>query len=115
MATPLIKNEMGTRVADQEAVSMEPVNFTKYDAIALYWKIAMTPPEETRGSIRGQIHACRNMYRDLGHDPALKILSELANIDAARTKGHRRGQEAAAKLLKRLVSSIKVDKNLGIQ
>jgi hypothetical protein len=45
----------------------------------------------------------------------LKRLSELANIDAARTKGHRRGQEAAAKLLKRLVSSIKVDKNQGIQ
>jgi hypothetical protein len=106
---------MGTRVADQEAFSMEPVNFTKGDAIALYWKIAMTPPEETRGSIRGQIDACRNMYRDLGHDPALKTLSELANIDAARTKGHRRGQEAAARLLKRLVSSIKVDKNLGIQ
>src|SRR5271168_118026 len=43
MAKPLIKNEMGTRVADQEAVSMEPNTFTKADAIALYWKIAMTP------------------------------------------------------------------------
>jgi hypothetical protein len=111
----LIKSENGDKGADQEAVSMEPVNFTKVDAIALYWKIAMTPPEETRGSISGQIHACRNMYRDLGQDLALKRLSELANIDAARTKGHRRGQEAAAKILKRLVSSIKVDKNQGIQ
>ena len=88
---------------------------TKEDAIAMYWKLAALPPEETRGSITGQIHACRNMYRDLGHEPALKRLRELANIDAARTNGHRRGQEAAAKLLKRLVSSIKVDKNLGIQ
>jgi hypothetical protein len=94
---------------------MEPTNLKKGDVIALYWKLAMTPPEETRGSIRGQIDACRNMYRDLGHDPALKRLSELANIDAARTNGHRRGQEAAAKLLKRLVSSIKVDKHQGIQ
>ena|ERR1700728_3137884 len=38
----------------QEAGSMEPINFTKDDAIALYWKIAITPPEETRGSIRGK-------------------------------------------------------------
>jgi hypothetical protein len=106
---------MGSRAADEEAVSMEPISFTKTDAIALYWKLAMTPPEETRGSISGQIQACRNMYRALGYDLALKRLSELAKIDAARTAGHRRGQEAAAKLLERLVSSMKVDKNQGIQ
>jgi hypothetical protein len=55
------------------------------------------------------------MYRDLGHEPALKRLRELANIDAARTKGHRRGQEAAETLLKKFVASIKLDKNHGIQ
>ncbi len=94
---------------------MKPVNFTKEHAIALYSKLALTPPEKTRGSLTAQIQACRNLYRDLGHEPALKILSELANIDAARTKGHRRGQEAAAQLLKRLVSSMKVDDSRGIQ
>jgi hypothetical protein len=89
--------------------------FTKEDAIAMYWKLASLTPEETHGSITGQIHACRNMYRDLGHEPALKRLRELANIDAARTKGHRRGQEAAETLLKKFVASIKLDKNHGIQ
>jgi hypothetical protein len=98
----------------QEPRSMEPITFTKEDAIALYWEIAALTPEETRGGLRNQIHACRNMYRDLGHEPALKRLSELASIDPARTKGHRRGQESAAKLLKRFVSSVKVDKS-GIQ
>ena len=94
---------------------MEPINVTKEDAIAMYWKLAALTPEETRGSITGQIHACRNIYRDLGHEPALKRLSELANIDAARTKGHRRGQEAAEKLLKKFVSSMKPNKNQQIQ
>lgn len=101
-------------MVEQEPRLRESINFTKEDAIALYWEIAALTPEETRGGLRNQIHACRNMYRDLGHEPALKRLSELSSIDAARTKGSRRGQEAAAKLLKRLVSSIKVDKS-GIQ
>jgi hypothetical protein len=35
------------RVANQEEVSLEPISFTKDDAVALYWKVAMTPPEET--------------------------------------------------------------------
>jgi hypothetical protein len=94
---------------------MEPMNYTKEDAIALYWKLAALPPEETRGSITGQIQACRNMYRDLGHEPALKRLSELAHIDAARTKGNRRGQEAAEKLLKKFVSSMKPTETQRIQ
>jgi hypothetical protein len=94
---------------------MERTTVTKEDAIAMYWKLASLTPEETRGNITGQIHACRNMYRDLGYEPALKRLRELANIDAARTKGNRRGQEAAEKLLTQFVSSIKLDKNQGIQ
>jgi hypothetical protein len=101
-------------VLDQEPRSMDPTTFAKEKLIALYWDIAATPPEETRGSIRDQIQACRNMYLDLGYEPALKMLSELAKIDPSRTRGHRRRQESAEKLLKRLVSSIKVDKN-GVQ
>jgi hypothetical protein len=93
---------------------MEPITFTKEDAIARYLEIAVAPPEDTKGSLRVQIRACKEMYL-LGYEPALKRLSELANIDAARTKGHRRDQESAERLLKRSVSSIKVDKNQGIQ
>jgi hypothetical protein len=103
-----------TRVTDQEQRPREPITFTREDAIALYLEIAVAPPEDTKGSLRVQIRACKQMYL-LGYEPALKRLSELANIDAARTKGHRRGQESAARLLKRSVSSIKVDKNQGIQ
>jgi hypothetical protein len=98
-------------VTDQEQRPREPITFTKEDAIATLWKIAALAPEKTRGRLRDQIAACKLMYR-LGYEPALKRLSELANIEAARTKGHRRGQESAASLLKRSVSSIKVDKNV---
>ena len=90
---------------------MDMNTLAKEKLIALYWAIAAATPEETRGSIKGQIRACRNMYLDLGYAPALKRLSELANIDAARTRGHRRVREAAENLLKRLLCSIKVDKN----
>jgi hypothetical protein len=101
------------RVADQEQPS-KAISFTKGDAIARLWEIAATAPEGTKGNLRGQIRACKLMYR-LGYQPALKRLSELANIEEARTKGHRRDQESAARLLKKFVSSIKVDKNQGIQ
>jgi hypothetical protein len=100
-------------VLDQEPHSMDPSTFTKENVIALYRKLAAMPPERTRGSIKGQIEACKDMY-ELGYEPALAMLSELAKIDPSRTRGHRRGQEAAEKLLKRIVSSIKVDKN-GVQ
>ena len=94
---------------DQED-RLTAANFTIGTAIEWYSEFAQTPPEKTRGSLKWQIEACKQMYL-LGHQPALAMLSELANIDPSRTKGHRRGQEAAEKLLKRLVSSIKVDKN----
>lgn len=100
-------------MTDQEPPS-KAISFTKEDAIAILWKIAATAPESTKGNLRGQIRACKLMYR-LGHQPALKRLSELADIDAARTKGRRRDQESAARLLKTSISSIKVDKNQGIQ
>jgi hypothetical protein len=88
-----------TKVLDQED-RLTAANFTIGKAIAWYWEFAQTPPEETRGSIRSQIEACKQMYL-LGHKPALAMLSELANIKPSRTKGHRRGQEAAEKMQKR--------------
>jgi hypothetical protein len=102
-----------TKVLDQDDRFTDPATFTKGKAIAWYWEFAQTPPEKTRGSLTSQIEACRQMYKH-GHQPALAMLRELANIDPSRTKGHQRGQQAAEKLLKRLVSSIKVDKN-GVQ
>ena len=96
------------RVLDQELRSMDKI-FTKEKAIAWYWQFAQKGPEELRGSLKCQIEACRQMYA-LGHEPALARLSELANIDAVKTRGHRRGQEAAAKLLRRL-PSMKVERH----
>jgi hypothetical protein len=93
---------------------MEPVTFTKEQAIAGYWEIATITPEDSNGDLRAQIRACRNLYRFHGYEPALQRLSEIANIDPAKTKGRRRGQEAAAKMLKGFVSSIKPDKS-GVQ
>jgi hypothetical protein len=100
-------------VVDDE--SLTAATFTIGKAIEWYSEFAQTPPEKTRGSIRDQIQACRNMYLDLGYEPALKMLSELAKIDPSRTRGHRRGQEVAEKLLTKYVSSVKVGKNRGIQ
>jgi hypothetical protein len=92
----------------------EPISFTRADAIAGCWNIAAKTPDETNGSLRAQIEACKMAY-ELGHEPALGRLSELANIDPARTKGNRRGQDSAAKLLNRLLSSAEVDKTQGVQ
>ena len=98
----------------EQANEMEPIPVTKEKLIARLWEIAATPPEATRGSLKGQIRACRMMYSEFGYKPALQKLDEIAHIDPARTKGLTRDQEAAAKMLKRLVSSIKVDKS-GVQ
>jgi hypothetical protein len=101
-------------VTDQEPPP-KAISFTKEDAIARLWVFATMTPEETKGSLKNQIDACRSLYEMFRYQPALQRLSEIATIDAARTKGSRWRQETAAKLLKRLVSSIKVDKNQGIQ
>ena len=89
---------------------MEPTTLTKEEATAVLWGLALNEPEDTRGELRVQIRACEMMYRTLGFEPALQRLSEIANIDAVRTQGRRRDQEAAARLLKHLVSSIKVQR-----
>jgi hypothetical protein len=82
--------------------------------IAKLCEFAAMSPEQTRGTLNDQISACKVMYCTFGYEPALKKLTELANIDAARTKGRRRGQEAAARLQKKLLKAIKVDKS-GVQ
>jgi hypothetical protein len=92
---------------------MDPIDFTRDQAIARYREMATKPPEETKGSLRNQIEACKRMYA-LGHEPALARLSELANTAAARTNGRKRDQDAAAKLLSRLLFSVKLDKSKGI-
>ena len=85
-------------------------HFDQEEATAVLWGLALNEPEDTRGELRVQIRACEMMYRTLGFEPALQRLSEIANIDAVRTQGRRRDQEAAARLLKHLVSSIKVQR-----
>lgn len=93
---------------------MEPTTLTKQEAITVLWGLALNEPENTRGELKVQILACEMIYRTLEYGPALQRLSEIANIDAARTKGRRRQQQAAAKLLKHLVSLIKVDRKQAI-
>jgi len=93
---------------------MEPITFTKQDAIARYLEFAVAPPEATRGSLRVQISVCKTLYLKFGYQPALQMLSQIASVDVSRTKGRSRDQEAAAKLLKRFLNAVKVDKS-GIQ
>jgi hypothetical protein len=78
------------------------------------WELAQIEPEQTRGSLKCQVGCCEEMYRFYGFQPALQRLNELANIDPSRTRGRRSGQNRAAKLLERFVSSIKTDKS-GVQ
>jgi hypothetical protein len=93
---------------------MEPTTLTKEEAIIALWGLALNEPEDTSGDLGVQIRACEMIYRTLGYEPALQRLSEIANIDAARTKGRRRDQEAAAKLRKHLAYSNKVDRKQRI-
>jgi hypothetical protein len=75
------------------------------------WDLAQIEPEQTRGSLKGQIDCCEQMYRLFKFEPALKRLNQLARIDPSRTRGRRTGQDKAAKLLKQIVSSLKTDKS----
>ena len=88
----------------------EPTTLTKEEAITALWGLALNEPEDTGGELSVQIRACEMIYRTLGYEPALQRLSDIANIDAARTKGSRLDQEAAAKLRKHLASSTKMDR-----
>jgi hypothetical protein len=81
---------------------------------AKYREFAAISPEQTKGTLNGQIKACEALYLKFGYQPALQMLGEIASIDVSRTKGRFRGQEAAAKLQKKFLNAIKVDKS-GIQ
>jgi hypothetical protein len=75
------------------------------------WELAQIEPEQTRGSLKGQVDCCEQMYRLFKFEPALQRLNQLASIDPSRTRGRRTSQDKAAKLLKRIVSSLKTDKS----
>lgn len=81
---------------------------------AKYREFAATPPEQTKGALNSQIEACEALYLRFGYQPALQMLGAIASIDVSRTKGRSRGQAAAAKLQKKFLNAIKVDKS-GIQ
>jgi hypothetical protein len=82
--------------------------------IAKLCEFAGMPPEQTRGTLNGQIKACEALSLKFGYQPTLQMLGEIARIDVSRTKGRSRGQEAAAKLQKSFLNAIKVDKS-GVQ
>ena len=75
------------------------------------WELAQIEPEQTHGSLKGQVDCCEQMYRFFRFEPALQRLNELASIDPSRTRGRRTSQDKAAKLLKRIVSSLRTDKS----
>jgi hypothetical protein len=87
---------------------------TREDLVAKLLEFASIPPEQTKGTLNGQIRACKTLCGEWGYQPALQKLSEIASIDASRTKGSRRDQEAAPKLLKKYLNAIKLDKS-GVQ
>ena len=94
---------------------MKPTAFTKKDVIAILRGIAANSPEDTRGDLSAQIRACQMMYCTLEYKPALQRLSEIANVEPVRTKGHRKDQEIAMELLKSLLSLMEVDGEQRIQ
>ena len=73
------------------------------------WDLSQIDPEQTRGSLKGQVDCCEQMYRLFKFEPALKRLNQLACIDPSRTRGRTTNQDKAARLLKRIVSSLKTD------
>jgi hypothetical protein len=93
---------------------MEPIEETKRRVVAKLWEFAMITPEQSHGRLKDQIACCKDLYENFRYAPALQRLSEIANMDASRTRGRQSGQKAAAKLLKEYLNSIKPDKS-GVQ
>ena len=81
---------------------------------AKYREFAAIPPERTKGTLNAQIKACEALFVKFGYQPALQMLGEIASMDVSRTKGRSRGQVTAAKLQRKFLNAIKVDKT-GIQ
>jgi hypothetical protein len=87
---------------------MKPFTITREHVIARMWQLASTPPEETKGTLEGQIDACESLH-EMGYAPAILRLSEIANVDTSRTGGRETDQKAAARFLRKLVASMKPD------
>ena len=92
---------------------MKPFTITREQIVARMWQLASMSPEETKGTLEGQIEACQSLHK-MGYAPAIPRLSEIANVDTSRTGGRQTDQEAAAKFLRELVGSMKPDTS-GIQ
>lgn len=105
---------IGTKLIDGEGVSaMKPFTISKEQIVARMWELASMSPEETKGTLDGQIEACKSLH-EMGYAPAIPRLSEIANVDTSRTGGRQTDQKAAARFLKEIVGSMKPDTS-GIQ
>jgi hypothetical protein len=92
---------------------MKPFTITKEQIIARMWELASLPPEETKGTLKGQIDACESLHQ-MGYAPAIPRLREIANEETSRTRGRETDQKAAEKFLRKVVVSMKPDTS-GIQ
>jgi hypothetical protein len=104
-----LKTPTMTRMGRVKEKSLRP-EITKNMVCERLWELAQVEPEQSRGSLTGQVDCCEQMYRLFKFEPALQRLNELASIDPSRTGGRRTSQDKAAKLLKRIVSSLETDK-----
>jgi hypothetical protein len=84
---------------------MEPVTITREKVIARLWELASLPPEETAGTLDGQIDGCKLLH-EMGYARAVQRLSEIAGMDSSRTGGQETDQKAASRLLKEIVGSM---------
>jgi hypothetical protein len=101
-------------MSDAEKLDVTDRDEVRRFLFAKYCEFAAMSPEQTKGTLNAQIKACDALYLKFGYQPALQVLGEIARIDVSRTKGRSRGQAAAAKLQKKFLNAIKVDKS-GIQ
>jgi hypothetical protein len=92
---------------------MKPFTITKEQIVARMWELASLPPEETKGTLKGQISACESLH-EMGYAPAIPRLSEIANEETSRPGGRQTDQKAAEKILRKVVVSMKPDTS-GIQ
>jgi hypothetical protein len=93
--------------------SMESATITRERVVARLWELACIPPEKTRGTLNGQIDACK-MLHGMGFPLAIQRLREIAGMDASRTGGNSNDQGAADRLLLKIVREMEPE-SPGIQ
>jgi hypothetical protein len=76
---------------------------TRARVIARLKELAALPPEQTSGTLKGQVDASKLMYQVSEQLQVLQMLGDIASVDTSRTKGRDRDQEAALKLQKKLL------------